>query len=144
MDENTSGDILTSGDLAEVEEAINDLHKSVDLNKSTNAELLKEIKKINKYNEETAKKQEAQQQADAEQQEQQNLEAEEQARIDAEVQADKEQQQLEQQETYQEILVDIRTQIELSNELQAVQTIWFGAILGMLFVKIIWDRLIRS
>lgn len=48
-----------------------------------------------------------------------------------------------QNETYQEILTDLRTQVELSNELQAVNTIWFGVICGLLFVKILIDRIIR-
>lgn len=149
-DENTGGDVLTVRDLAQIEEAVENLSESVDSNNTSDAELLKELKKINEYNALQEKRVEAQQNEENEKarveqeiQERKDKEAEEKAQNDAELQAQKEEQQLNQQETYQEILIDLRTQLELSNELQAVQTIWFGAILGMLFVKIIWDRIIK-
>lgn len=48
-----------------------------------------------------------------------------------------------QAETYTEILTDIRTQLELSNELEAVNNIWFGVIIGLLWIKILFDRLFK-
>lgn len=59
--------------------------------------------------------------------------AEQQAISDAEQQA----------ETYTELLTDIRTQLELSNELQAVNNIWFGVICGLLFIKILVDKILK-
>lgn len=59
--------------------------------------------------------------------------AEQQASSDAEQQA----------ETYTELLTDIRTQLELSNELQAVNNIWFGVICGLLFIKILVDKILK-
>lgn len=128
--------------------------KKIDKANSTqsdsNALLLAELKKINAYNEEQSKqalldKQAAEEQAKIEEQEQAEAdqEAQEQADQEAQEQADQEALEVNYQETVQEILVDIRSQNELQNELCVVNIICFGIISGLLFIKILVDRIIK-
>lgn len=68
-------------------------------------------------------------------------EAEEQAQIEAEqVQADKEAADA-QTETYTELLTDTRDQVALTNEILAGFSLFLGVIVGVLCIRIFWDRL---
>lgn len=128
--------------------------KKIDKANSTqsdsNALLLAELKKINAYNEEQSKqalsdKQAAEEQAKIEEQEQAEAdqEAQEQADQEAQIASEKEASEVDYKETVQEILVDIRSQNELQNELSVVNIICFGIISGLLFIKILVDRIIK-
>lgn len=150
MDENTNNDLVDSGNLDQIEEALNDLSDKVETQSDSNEALLKEIKKINEYNAKQAKLQAEEKQAaetKAKQEEQARVEADqeaaEQAELDAQVQAEKEASAQDHVETQEEILVDIRTQLELQNELHIVTIISFGIVCGLLFIKILVDRLIK-
>lgn len=77
----------------------------------------------------------------AQQDQEDNAQIEKEASDLAEQQASSEAEQ--QAETYTELLTDIKTQIELSNELQSVNNIWFGVIIGLLWIKILFDRLFK-
>lgn len=150
MNEDTNNDVAVIDNSAEIQTALEEIAKNQQNQTTTDQALLKELQKINKYNEaqqeaDKQAKQEADTQAEIEAQEKEasDKEAAEQAEIDAETQAAKDQAVEEHQETVQEILVDIRSQLELQNEQLAVHTIWFGVVCGLLFVKILFDRIIR-
>lgn len=51
--------------------------------------------------------------------------------------------QQEQAETYTEILTQINDGVQLTNQLLAVQSIYIGVIVGLLFIKIFVDRLTK-
>ena len=85
---------------------------------------------------------EAKRQAE-EAQKKENKEAEEQAIKEAEEQASKDEQAQAETETYTELLTNIRDGIELQNQMQASQILFFGIICGVLLVKIFFDRFIR-
>lgn len=46
-------------------------------------------------------------------------------------------------ETYTELLTDIRDQISLNNELLVVNGIYIGIVVGLLFMKVLFDRLFK-
>ena len=75
-----------------------------------------------------ASDQEAQEQADLEAQEQADLEAQEQEELN---------------QTYTELLIDIRDQTVLTNQLLAVQGVFIGIVIGLLFMKSIFDRIFK-
>lgn len=77
----------------------------------------------------------------AQQEHEDNAQIEKEASDLAEQQASSEAEQ--QAETHTELLTDIRTQLELSNELQAVNNIWFGVICGLIFIKILVDKILK-
>lgn len=58
-------------------------------------------------------------------------------------QEDRDQQQADQAETYTELLNDSISEMQLTNQLLSVQTIYFGIIIGLLFIKIFIDRLTK-
>ena len=148
--ENTDNNIVTPDDLSQVTQAINELAKAQRDNLASNQALLKEIQKINKYNEMQAQAQkEAKQEADtkaeveAQQAEADALEAEEQAKIDNAKAEEKEQAQVKQAETYEEILSDIRSEVDFSNQVYAGQICFIGIVCGILLAKIFIDRFIK-
>lgn len=150
MNENTDNNIITADDLAEIKTVMTDLAEQQRHQITSDQAILKELQKINKYNEaqeeaEEQAKQDAQAQADAEAQqaEADALEAEEQSKVDAELAEQKEQEQKEQAETYTEILSDIRSELDFSNQVYAGQILFTGIITGILIGKILLDRFIR-
>lgn len=150
VNEDTSDNILTADDLLEIKTSIDELAKTQRDQLASNQALLKEIQKINQYNEaqEKAQKQAKQEadtkaEAEAQQAEADALEAEEQAKADAEVAEQKEQAQTERAETYTEILTDIRSELDFSNQVYAGQILFIGIITGILIAKIFIDRFIK-
>lgn len=148
--ENTVDNIVTSDDLVEVRTAIEELAKTQRDNLASNQALLREIQKINKYNEAQEKAQkEAKQEADtkaeveAQQAEADAIEAEEQAKIDNAKAVEKEQAEVKQAETYEEILSDIRAEVDFSNQVYAGQICFIGIVCGILLAKIFIDRFIK-
>lgn len=81
------------------------------------------------------RKQQAEQQAkdDAQVKEEASDLAEQSASSEAEQQA----------ETYEQLLTDVNTRLELNNELLAVNGIYIGIVIGLLWVKILFDRLFK-
>lgn len=117
-----------------------------------NQQILDELKKLNAYNEAKEKAEAyekkqaaAQEKALAEEQEKADQkaqeEAEEQAKIDADEQAEKEEAQQTQEEVYTELLTNIRDDTNLNYQINAVNGLYIGIVIGLLFVKILWDRL---
>lgn len=150
MDENTVDNIPTSDDLSQVTQALEDLAKTQRDSLASNQAILREIQKLNKYNEaqEAAQKQAKQEadtkaKAEAQQAEADALEAEEQAKIDNEQAELKEQEQVQQAETYEEILSDIRSEVDFSNQVYAGQICFIGIVCGILLAKIFIDRFIK-
>lgn len=145
---NINDSVVTVDNLAEVQTALEDLAKTQRDQITTNQALLREIQKLNKRNEELDKelklqKQEAEtkEEIEAQEKEASDKEAEEQAKIDAETQAEKEQAQQTQEETYTELLTNIRDDTNLNYQINAVNGLYIGIVIGLLFVKILWDRL---
>lgn len=46
-------------------------------------------------------------------------------------------------QTYTELLTDIRDQMILNNDLLVINGIYIGIVVGLLFVKTIWDRIFK-
>ena len=88
---------------------------------------------------------------------QERREADKKAKEEAEAQADQkeadskaqeakaveDQEQQEVTETYTTILSDIRDQVSLTNQLLAVQGVFIGIVIGLLFMKSIFDRIFK-
>lgn len=72
----------------------------------------------------------------------QQAEAEQKSAQDEKEAADKAEQE-EVTETYTELLTDIRDGINLSNEINAINGIYIGIVIGMLFIKILVDRIFK-
>lgn len=92
---------------------------------------------------EATEKKQAEQEA-KEQAEKDLLAEEEQASADAEAKAVEEQKEAEEQDqvqTYTETLQSIDQGVQLTNQLLAVQGIYIGIVCGLLFIKILFDRL---
>lgn len=150
MDENTSNNIVTSDDLSEVKAVIDELAKAQREQTASQQAVLKELQKINKYNEtqQEAQKQAKQEadtkaEAEAQQAEADALEAEEQAKSDAKIAEEKEAQEAQQTETYTELLTDIRNELDFSNQVYAGQILFMGMICGVLIAKILLDRFMK-
>lgn len=82
-------------------------------------------------------------QAAAEEEKKEEEESKEAAEEEAKIQEEKEQNQLDQQQTYEEILLDIKDEIELSNHLQIVNGLYIGIVIGLLWIKIIIDKVFK-
>ena len=82
---------------------------------------------LNKQSEQ-AEKEEAEIQEQKEQEEA-SAKAEQSAKADA------------QSQTYEELLIDIRSEVQLTNQLLSGQFLFFGIICGILLFKILWDKL---
>ena len=81
-----------------------------------------------------------------------NKEAEQAEKEEAELQEQKEQEEASakaeqsakadaQTETYTELLTDIRSELQLQNQMISGQFLFFGIICGILLFKILWDKL---
>lgn len=90
----------------------------------------KQKEETEKKQSEQAEKQEAEIKEQKEQEEQSAL-AEQSAKADA------------QTETYTELLTGINESNQLNNQIMAAQSIYFGIVIGLLFIKIFIDRLIK-
>ena len=77
---------------------------------------------------EQAEKEEAELQEQKEQEEA-SVKAEQSAKADA------------QEQTYTELLMDIRSELQLQNQIISGQFLFFGIICGILLFKILWDKL---
>lgn len=130
MDDATiDNNIVNSGNIVQDQEVIIELQNSVDSLSAENAELKKEISNLNKSVQGVNDALNAPQMAD------EVIEADEDQQVEEEDL---------QTESYTEVLSDGLTAFELNNELLATQNIWFGVIAGLLFIKILVDRLIRN
>ena len=69
--------------------------------------------------------------------------AEEQAEADQQAAEEQAAQDQEVTETYTELLTDIRDQSVLMNQLLAVQGVFIGIVIGLLFMKSIFDRIFK-
>lgn len=135
MEENniqvTNDDLLQA--LLQLNESSNATNKSV---QELQAYFIAKDKK-EKQESETLKKQqeqESKEQAELEEQakrEQESAEAEKTAKADSETQ------------TYTEILTEIDQGIQLQNQLMVAQSIYIGIVVGLLFMKILFDRIFK-
>lgn len=134
--------------MEEIKEVTNEdlLNALTELNKSS-SETNKSIQELQAYfiakdkkeaqEAETQKKieeQEGKEQAELEEQqklESESAEAEQSAKADA------------QTETYTELLTEIDEGIKLQNQLMVAQSIYIGIIVGLLFMKILFDRIFK-
>lgn len=80
-------------------------------------------------------------QAQKEADEQAQKEADEQAEIEAEEAKNEKEAADAQTETYTELLTDIRDQTALTNEILAGFSLFLGVIVGVLCIRIFWDKL---
>lgn len=70
-----------------------------------------------------------------------NAEAIEESKLSAE--EDARQEANDQAETYTELLTDIRDQIQLTNQLLTVNGLYIGIVVGLLTLKILFDRIFK-
>lgn len=136
MEETTSTQVNT-----ELIEVLNKLNNSVEQNTQSINQIQQYLiikdrqdKKDQQAKEETEqKKAEEEQKTQEEKQEQEALASEESAaKADA------------QTETYTELLTEINEGVQLTNQLLTVQGIYFGIVIGLLFMKIFIDRLTKK
>lgn len=135
MEESTSSQVNT-----QLIEVLNKLNDSVDQNTQSINQIQQYLiikdqqdKKDQLSKEETEqKKAEEEQKTLAEKEEQEAL-ASDQSAAKAEAQ----------NETYTELLTEINEGVQLTNQLLTVQGIYFGIVVGLLFMKILFDRIIK-
>lgn len=126
---------------AELLEALNNLNDNTVATNNSVKELqeyfiLKDRKEQQeKATQEKQAEQEAKEKAELDEQsakEEESAKAEQSAKADAET------------ETYTELLTEINEGIQLNNQLLVVQSIYIGIVVGLLFIKILVDRITKK
>lgn len=129
----------------ELLEALQDLNASSVSTNNSIKELMEYIVTKDRQEEQRLVTEQKQaEQAEKEKQESEKQASEEQASADAEAKAVEEQKEAEEQEltqTYAETLQSINDGVQLTNQLLTVQGIYLGIVCGLLFIKILFDRL---
>lgn len=126
---------------AELLEALNNLNENTVATNNSVKELqeyfiLKDKKEQQeKATREKQAEQEAKEQAELDEQ---SAKEEESAKAEQSAKADQE------TETYTELLTEINEGIQLNNQLMVVQSIYIGIVVGLLFIKILVDRLTKK
>lgn len=114
-------------------QAILDQLKSLNENSVATTDSIKELQEYFIIQENRRQEAEIQSKTDAEVQKEASDLANEKARSEAQ----------EQQVVYTELLSDGIAQLKLNNELQAVNGIYIGIVIGLLWMKILFDRLFK-
>lgn len=114
-------------------QAILDQLKSLNENSVATTDSIKELQEYLIIQENRRQEADIQATTDAEVQKEASDLANEKARSEAQ----------EQQEVYTELLSDEIAHLELNNELQAVNGIYIGIVIGLLWTKILFDRIFK-
>lgn len=114
-------------------QAIIDQLQSLNENSVATTDSIKELQEYLIIQENRRQEAEVQASTDAEVQKEASDLANEKARSEAQ----------EQQEVYTELLSDGIAKLELNNELQAVNGIYIGIVIGLLWMKILFDRIFK-
>lgn len=116
------------------DEQYTELNESIDRLNNTTQDNNNAVNDLREYLEEKDNKEQEEKQEKEEQQEQEQEQQ-------TQEQQEQEQQTQEQQETYTELLTDIKSEIQLSNQMFAGQFMMMGIITGIILFKILWDKL---